>query len=133
VLPSVRPAPSESSSGGAPERAAGTDDELAALVDRALHGASERDEEARLPAVPTRSHVSDTLRDVQPSLAACTESAGIVRARLVVEGPRGRVASATVSGDLEPESRSCIARVLRQARFDPFAREHFEIEFPFVL
>jgi hypothetical protein len=85
-----------------------------------------------LPEVPTRSEVRSTLRAVGKQLAQCTDHQGLVRVRLTVDGPRGRVSTVDVTTPLDAASTRCVARKVRQAEFEPFARKRFEIEFPFV-
>ncbi len=86
-----------------------------------------------LPETPTRRQVLTTLRSLEGEVRQCVEGEdGVVSTRIVVEGATGRVASVHVTGALAGTvAGSCAARVVRTARFPRFARERFEIAFPY--
>lgn len=86
---------------------------------------------ASLPELPTRRHVETTLRALEGEVAMCGE--GDVTVRVVIAGATGEVESATVSGASSAAVSSCVARVVRTARFPRFERERFVVAFPYRL
>ncbi len=106
------------------------------LLDSALGGAPAQPvmtPTESLPETPTRSQVLTTLRSLEGEIRMCTEGAdGVVDTRLVVDGATGRVTSVSVRGDFAGTAAgTCAARVVRTAHFPRFARERFEISFPY--
>jgi hypothetical protein len=113
-----------------------TDDSLDALLDRALGGAPRAPvvtATESLPDTPTRQQVLTTLRALEGEIRECAEGAnGVVQTRLVVNGSTGRVSDVSVGGVVAgtPAAR-CATDILESARFPRFARERFEISFPY--
>jgi hypothetical protein len=118
-----------------------TDRSLDGLIDAAtgaevaeLEGMDESSSTASsLPEMPSRDAVLRALRGASDEVAACAPGdAGTATVRVVIEGATGRVRSATVSGDLAgTEAGSCVARAVRDVRFERFSRERFEVSFPY--
>jgi len=128
---------------------AGTDDpedapppepsSLDALLDRALSGSggSAPTQAESLPDTPSRDEIARVLRGLSDEVAQCRESGvgpTIATTRVVIHGATGRVARVTVDGDLAWTTvGACIGQTLEQARFPRFARDTFEVRFPYRL
>ncbi len=127
-------APAHSWATGGQDAPRALDRSVDELLDQALRSTSSDPRPtaaASLPELPTRRQVETTLRALEGEVAMCGE--GDVTVRVVVAGATGEVESATVSGASSAAASSCVARVVRTARFPRFERERFVVAFPYRL
>ncbi|MCZ7680642.1 MAG: hypothetical protein M5U28_18485 [Sandaracinaceae bacterium] len=127
-------APAHSWATGGQDAPRALDRSVDELLDQALRSTSSDPRPTAapsLPEIPTRRQVETTLRALEGEVAMCGE--GDVTARVVIAGATGEVESATVSGASSAAVSSCVARVVRTARFPRFERERFVVAFPYRL
>ena len=90
-----------------------------------------------LPETPSRDEVARVLRGLSSRVAQCRPQdmePTTVTTRVTIDGATGRVTSATVDGELQwSVTGACIVEKLSTARFSPFARDRFEVQFPYRL
>lgn len=86
------------------------------------------------PDAPSREAILAGFNSVREGVLACAHgNGGVAPIEATIVGD-GHVTHATVGGYYQgtPEG-SCIARTLRSARFEPFARESIKVAFPYTL
>ncbi|AKF09706.1 Basic proline-rich protein precursor [Sandaracinus amylolyticus] len=88
-----------------------------------------------LPEMPGRDSVVAAMERIEASVSACAQGEhGTAIVAIVVAGESGRVTSANVSGQFAGTPvGSCVARAVRNARFDRFERATFSVSYPFRL
>ena len=90
-----------------------------------------------LPITPSRDEVARVLRGLSDEIAQCRPQDmehTTVTTRVTIDGATGGVARATVDGDLQwTPAGACIVQKLSTARFAPFARDRFDVQFPYRL
>ncbi|MCB9621767.1 MAG: hypothetical protein H6723_00340 [Sandaracinus sp.] len=107
--------------------------ELDDLLDRALGAHAPTATEPSLPARPSSSSVTTSLRALQNRVARCSaDDTGVATVRLVFAGSTGEVQSVSWVGE-RPESASCIEAAVRGVEVDPFAQSTFSVTFPYRL
>ncbi|MCB9611396.1 MAG: hypothetical protein H6721_09060 [Sandaracinus sp.] len=107
--------------------------ELDDLLDRALGAHASTATEPSLPARPSSSSVTTSLRALQNRVARCSaDDTGVATVRLVFAGSTGEVQSVSWVGE-RPESASCIEAAVRGVEVDPFAQSTFSVTFPYRL
>ena len=86
------------------------------------------------PTHPSRSDVTRVLGRLSGPIAACGGGEhGTVTVRMTISGS-GRVRSADVSGSFAGTPvGTCVARVVRRARFPAFSSDTFSVTYPFRL
>ncbi|MEM9192461.1 MAG: hypothetical protein AAGF12_25025 [Myxococcota bacterium] len=146
--PTLRPAtssPADRERAPTPVASSGenTDSSLDALLERALGsgpgsgaGSAQAPEEtAALPELPSRDAVLRSLRAKSSEVAACADGEdGIVNTWVSIDGRTGSVKRVFVTGNYAGSALgACVARVVRDASFPPFARSEFEVTFPYRL
>jgi len=84
---------------------------------------------------PTREQVLNAVRAIAPVVAACGQGQhGPAPARMTVSGATGRVSEVSVSGPFAGTPvATCVASAVRGARFPPFRRPTFLVNFPFAV
>jgi hypothetical protein len=87
-----------------------------------------------LPETPTRENVQSALDQKRSEVLACAGGQhGVAEVDLTVSSS-GVVTHAVVAGDFAgTPAGSCIARVVRSARFAPFSKPRFRVIYPFSL
>lgn len=132
----TQPAPKAQAASAAVQSSAQAQPVVASKPERSTRrGRAERKHRAAatepaLPEAPTRAQVIAAMRKVTPAATACfkgTPGKSVVAFSVV--GKTGRVVGAHGTGS----AGSCIARVVRRARFPKFAKPRFEISYPFAL
>lgn len=90
--------------------------------------------EGPLPETPTRDNVQSALDAKRDEVLACAAGMhGVAEVDLTVSN-NGAVTHAVVAGDFAgTPAGSCIARVVRTARFAPFSKPRFRVLYPFSL
>jgi len=90
--------------------------------------------EGPLPETPTRENVQSALDAKRSEVLACAAGQhGVAEVDLTVSSS-GAVTHAVVAGDFAGSpAGSCIARVVRTARFAPFSKPRFRVIYPFSL
>ncbi|MBW2461440.1 MAG: energy transducer TonB [Deltaproteobacteria bacterium] len=85
-------------------------------------------------AAPSRAEVTRALQAIQPGVSACAHGrSGIVTVRITVASS-GRVRNVVVQGEFAGTRQgTCVARVVRGARFRPFQQDSFSVRYPFRL
>lgn len=85
-----------------------------------------------LPQTPSRDEIFATLTSLRSQVRKCVEhKAGIAELDINIKSS-GRVSQVVVHGDFRGTKQgSCIARVVRKARFNPFERPDFRVLFPY--
>jgi predicted Zn finger-like uncharacterized protein len=82
---------------------------------------------------PTRDQVLEAMNGVKGEVQACAQGAtGVAFAEVTVSGATGRVTNAQISGQTGAIG-SCIARVVRKAKFPKFKEATFQVKFPYRL
>jgi hypothetical protein len=82
---------------------------------------------------PSRDDVLNAMNGVKDAVKACGKGAsGVAFASVTVVGKSGRISNAEVTG-MPGEVGSCIARAVRQAKFQKFKSDSFQVKFPFRL
>jgi predicted Zn finger-like uncharacterized protein len=82
---------------------------------------------------PTRDDVINAMNGVKDAVKTCGKGAsGVAFANVTVVGKTGRISNAEVTG-MPGEVGSCIARAVRQAKFQKFKSDTFQVKFPFRL
>jgi hypothetical protein len=89
---------------------------------------------APMPETPTRENVQSALDAKRSEVLQCAAGAhGVAEVDLTVSST-GAVTHAVVAGDFAgTPAGSCIARVVRTARFAPFSKPRFRVIYPFSL
>jgi hypothetical protein len=128
------PAPAKADDGAKSGATAVADEKDTARETRREQRQRRRKERASsLPDKPTREQVLRALGPVQTRVKRCARGQrGVVTLDLRINGPRGRVASAEVSG-VSGDAKRCVASAARGARFPRFADERFAIRYPIKL
>jgi len=87
-----------------------------------------------LPETPTRENVQSALDEKRSEVLVCANGQrGVAEVDLTVASS-GAVTHAVVAGDFAGSpAGSCIARVVRTARFAPFSKPRFRVIYPFSL
>jgi hypothetical protein len=87
-----------------------------------------------LPATPSREDVLERFASIRPAVLRCAEGRSGVASVRVSIGASGRVRGVEVGRDFAgtPEG-SCIARVVRTARFPAFSEPSLTVGYPFVI
>jgi hypothetical protein len=89
-----------------------------------------------LPETPGRDEVKSTMQGVESEVRACaagqTLETPTATVAVTVTGSTGRVQSVRVTGN-QGVVGSCIARVVRGAKFSPFSKPQFVFNFPYKL
>jgi hypothetical protein len=87
-----------------------------------------------LPETPTRENVQSALDAKRSEVLVCANGQrGVAEVDLTVQST-GAVTHAVVAGDFAGSpAGSCIARVVRTARFAPFSKPRFRVIYPFSL
>ena len=89
---------------------------------------------ANLPDTPSRAQVVAALESARTAVRRCAGGQGGVAEVHVVVGSSGRVRIAEVEGQFAHSAQgSCIARVVREARFPAFRQGRFEVSYPYQL
>jgi hypothetical protein len=82
---------------------------------------------------PTRDQVLEAMNGVKNEVQGCAQGAtGVAFAEVTVSGATGRVTNAQISGQTGAVG-SCIARVVRKAKFPKFKESTFQVKFPYRL
>ena len=91
----------------------------------------------RLSPLPDRASVRAAFTRIHDGVQACGDVEQIgttVVARVVFSGDTGRVRHAqVVDANVPPAVRSCVARVARDARLEPFSNDELSVRYPFRL
>ena len=107
---------------------------LAGSFGALLNGQLAVEDSSALSPTPTRAQVRAGLRPATTRVLACGGPSGaVVEARVVIDGPSGRVQRVTVLGELSGSGAACIEREVARSRFEPFAASDFEVGYPFRL
>ena len=89
-----------------------------------------------LPETPGRDEVKSTMQGIESEVRACaagqTLETPTATVAVTVTGSTGRVQSVRVTGN-QGVVGSCIARVVRGAKFSPFSKPQFVFNFPYKL
>jgi hypothetical protein len=87
-----------------------------------------------MPETPTRENVQSALDAKRSEVLVCANGQhGVAEVDLTVSSS-GQVTHAVVAGDFAGSpAGSCIARVVRTARFAPFSKPRFRVIYPFSL
>jgi len=91
---------------------------------------------ASLPMQPTRDQVMVAMRGVTPSIQRCASQygavGGVAKVKFSIQGLNGTVSAADVSG-VGGSAAACIANAAKSAKFSPFQKPMFSVNFPFSL
>lgn len=105
------------------------------LLDLAVGGGESQAKQApKLPATPSRSAVLGAMEGVRGDVQRCAKASGVtgVAKVMVTVQSSGKVIGAKATG--VPDSvAGCIGNAVRHARFSPFERPTFSVNFPFRL
>ncbi len=85
-----------------------------------------------LPQTPSRDAIFATLTSLRSQVRRCVEQKlGVAQLDISIKGS-GRVSHVVVNGDFRGTKQgSCIARIVRKARFEPFKQPEFRVLFPY--
>lgn len=86
-----------------------------------------------LPDLPTRADIVRVLGGLRPRVESCGTQGGNVRVIATVNGSTGRVTQVSTTGSASDAERSCVARVVRTARFDRFRRNVLDVDYTYDL
>jgi hypothetical protein len=87
-----------------------------------------------MPLTPSRTDVLHKLEAVRPSVRACAAGRSGVADLDITVARSGVVTHVLVGGDFAGTTQgSCIARAVREARFDSFKQERFRLLFPYAI
>lgn len=88
----------------------------------------------RLPELPVHSDIVSVLARLRPSIEQrCAQAGGSVRVYFTVTGASGAVQSVTPSGTASSGEQSCVAQIVRGARFPRFRRSSLDVDYTYDL
>jgi hypothetical protein len=126
-------APAEN--GLAPKSTSAGKGKALAIGGRALHSkAAPKPLTGDIPQTPSRTDVLHKLEAVRPSVRACAAGRSGVADLDITVAHSGVVTHVLVGGDFAGTTQgTCIARAVREARFDSFKQERFRLLFPYAI
>ena len=91
---------------------------------------------SNLPESPGRDEVKSAMQGMESDVKACAAGQELesptATVAVTISGSSGRVQSVRVTGN-QGVVGSCIARVVRGAKFSPFSKPQFTFNFPYKL
>ncbi len=88
----------------------------------------------RLPELPTHADIVAVLARLRPSVEQrCAQGGGNVRIYFTLAGSSGSVRGVNTSGAASPAEQSCVAQVVRGARFPRFRRDSLDVDYTYDL
>jgi len=86
-----------------------------------------------LPQIPSRKSIFTSLSSLRFQIRQCVENkTGVAELDIRIKSS-GRVSHVVVYGDFRGTKQgSCIARIVRKARFEPFRQPEFRVLFPYA-
>jgi hypothetical protein len=86
------------------------------------------------PDLPPHQQITGVLAGLRPTIAArCAGPPGQVRVYFTLLGATGAVRSLSVSGTASGEQQTCVANLVRRARFPRFRRGSLDVDYTYTL